>query len=202
MRGDGLTNANVVRTFWRMIDFESQSARILLALARGRNRIDVARCSLAFAYLGTAERLRSGLRRALARHKLSDLQFAILVLLFAAEPASVPMAVLAHRAGVSRSAVTDAFDGLDASGLASRARDRDDRRIIHGRITAAGREKIEKAIDDYLNVTTQTAGCVEELEQHRYPTSLISEGGSCHQAARHSLSSSARLDAGNCAQVS
>lgn len=147
-----------------MIDFESQSARTLLALAGGRNGIDAARCSLAFAHLGAAERLRGCLRRALARHRLSDLQFAILVLLLAAEPDSVPMAVLAHRAGVSRSAVTDAFDSLDASGLASRARDRGDRRIIHGRITAAGREKIDKAIGDYLNITTQIGGFEEPAQ--------------------------------------
>ncbi len=146
-----------------MIDFESQSARTLLALAGGRNGVDAARCSLAFAHLGAAERLRRCLRSALARHRLSDLQFAILVLLFAAEPESVPMAVLARHAGVSRSAVTDAFDGLDASGFASRARDHDDRRIIYGKITAAGRKRVDKAIDDYLYVTTQTAGCLEEL---------------------------------------
>lgn len=149
-----------------MIDFESQSARTLLALAGGRNGSDAARCSLAFAHLGSAERLRGCLRGALGRHRLSDLQFAILVLLFAAEPESVPMAVLADQAGVSRSAVTDAVDSLEVSGLAIRARDRGDRRIIHGRITAAGREKIDKAIDDYLSVATQAADCVAELELH------------------------------------
>lgn len=138
-----------------MVDFESQSAHTLLALAGRRNGVDVARCSLAFAYLGSAERLRYCLRSALGRHRLSDLQFAILVQLFAAEPESVSMAVLAHHAGVSRSAVTEAFDGLDAAGFASRARDCSDRRIIHGRITAAGRERVNKAMDDYLNVATQ-----------------------------------------------
>ena len=141
-----------------MIDFDSQSARTLLEFAGGRNGIDSARCSLAFAHLSTAERLRSGLRGALARHGLSDLQFAILVVLLAVEPEPTPMAILANRTGVSRSAVTDAFDGLEATGLASRARDRRDRRLIRGRITAAGCEKIDKAIDDYLCVSAQTVG--------------------------------------------
>lgn len=145
-----------------MIDFDSQSARRLLALADGRDGIEAARCALAFAYLGAAERMRCGLRSALARHQLSDLQFAILVLLFDVDPEPVSMAVLADQAGVSRSAVTDAVDSLEASGLASRARDRRDRRIIHGRITAAGREKVDKAIDDYLYATARTAGYVEE----------------------------------------
>lgn len=65
------------------------------------------------------------------------------------------MAVLANHAGVTRSAVTDAFDGLEASGLASRARDRGDRRIIQARITAAGHGKVDKAIDDFLDVATR-----------------------------------------------
>lgn len=157
-----------------MIDFESQSARKLLALAGGRNGIEAARCSLAFAHLASAERLRCRLRSALARHQLSDLQFAILVLLFEVEPEPIPMAVLANHSGVSRSAVTDAFDGLEASGLASRTRDRSDRRIVHGRITAAGREKVDQAVDDYLDVATQTptTGSVEELVQHGSPAAL------------------------------
>ena len=140
-----------------MIDFESQSARALLSLAGRRNGIDAARCSLAFAHLGTAERLRCSLRSALARHQLSDLQFAILVLLFEVEPEPIPMAVLANHAGVSRSAVTDALDGLEALGRAGRARDRCDRRIIQVRITADGREKIDQAINDYLRAAMHAA---------------------------------------------
>ena len=134
-----------------MIDFESQSARTLLALAGGRNGIDAARCSLVFAHLGTAERLRRCLRSALARHGLSDLQFAVLVVLFEIEPESAPMAVLANRAGVSRSAATDALDTLEALRLASRTRDHRDRRVIQVRITAAGRAKVDRAISDYLH---------------------------------------------------
>ena len=147
-----------------MIDFESQSARTLLALAGRRNGIDTARCGLAFAHLGTAERLRCSLRSALARHQLSDLQFAILVLLFEVEPEPIPMAVLASHAGVSRSAVTDALDSLEARGLASRARDRCDRRILHVRITVVGRERIDQAINDYLRATMHAAH-IEGLEQ-------------------------------------
>jgi len=65
-----------------MIDYESQAARTLLAIAGRQNGIDAARCGLVFAQLGTAARLRNRLREALARHQLSELQFATLVLLF------------------------------------------------------------------------------------------------------------------------
>jgi DNA-binding MarR family transcriptional regulator len=135
-----------------MIDFESQSARALLALAGGRRGFDTARCGLAFSYLATAARMHRGLRSALAHHRLSDLQFAILVQLFEVEPAPIPIAVLADHAGVLRSAVTDALDGLEAAGFANRTRDRQDRRVIQVRITAVGYERTDQAINDYLRV--------------------------------------------------
>lgn len=137
-----------------MIDFESQAARTLLDSAGRRHGIDVARCEISFAQLSAAERLRGHLRGALARHRLTDLQFALLVLLRAGDAEPIPMAVLARGAGVSRTAVTDAFDLLEASGLAQHARDGRDRRIIRGRITANGRQRIDLAIDDYLRVIT------------------------------------------------
>lgn len=145
-----------------MVDFKSQSACTLLALAGRRNGIDCARCDLAFARLGSADRLRSDLRSALARHRLSDLQFAVLVVLFEREPEPVPMAVQAERAGVSRSAATDALDTLDALRLASRTRDHRDRRVIQVRITAAGRAKVDRAINDYLQVASHASCGVEE----------------------------------------
>jgi DNA-binding MarR family transcriptional regulator len=147
-----------------MIDFESQSARTLLALAGDRSGIDPARCELAFAYLGAAARMRGDIRSALDRHQLSDLQFAILVLLFAGEPEPIPMATLADHAGVSRSAVTDALDGLEASAFATRARHRRDRRVIQVRITSAGREKADRTINDYLGAAEHAANS-EGLER-------------------------------------
>ena len=147
-----------------MIDFESQSVRALLGLANGRNGIDPASCARAFAHLSTAERLRCSLRNALIRHRLSDLQFAVLVLLYDVDPEPIPMAVLAHRAGVSRSAVTDTFDCLIVSGLASRDRDCRDRRIIRGQITTAGRQKANQAINDYLQAAAHAA-TIERLQR-------------------------------------
>jgi DNA-binding MarR family transcriptional regulator len=149
-----------------MIDFESQSARTLLALAGGRSGIDPARCEIAFSHLGAAARMRGAVRSALARHRLSELQFAILVLLFEVEPEPIPMAILADHAGVSRTAVTDALDGLEAAGCTTRARNRRDRRVIQVRITVAGREKTDQAINDYLGAAEHAAN-VEGLERWR-----------------------------------
>lgn len=140
-----------------MIDFESPSVRTLLTLAERHPEIDTAACTLVFAHLHSADRFRRDLRHALALRQLSDLQFATLVLLYAVEPEAMPMAALARKSGVSRSAITDAFDGLIRSGLVSRDRDSGDRRIVGGRITATGRQTTEQAMDDYLRAVMRAA---------------------------------------------
>jgi DNA-binding MarR family transcriptional regulator len=155
-----------------MIDFESQSTRTLLAFADQRCAHGAARCAFVFAHLGAADRIRDGLRSALARHRLSELEFAILVLLFEAEPEPVPMALLARHAGVSRPAVTEAVAGLVESELASRARDCRDRRSVRGRITEAGRQRIDRAINDYLQAATHAAS-VERPDESGIPGSHV-----------------------------
>lgn len=157
-----------------MIDYESQSARTLLAIADRRGGAGAARCRLVFDHLAAAARLRRSLQRALTRHQLSELQFATLVVLSEAEPEPVPMAVLAEHAAVSRPAMTESLDKLEAQHWASRSRDRNDRRSIQVRITAAGREKVDRAIDDYLRAVV--AG-VEELEPARPRAGLFSLSG-------------------------
>lgn len=137
-----------------MIDHESQSARMLLAIAERREKIDVERCCLAFAHLAKTARLRARLSDTLARHRLSDLQFAALVVLIEIQPEPISMALLAEHTSVSRSAMTEALDKLEALHFASRTRDRYDRRVIQVQITAAGRAKADRAIDDYFDVIT------------------------------------------------
>jgi DNA-binding MarR family transcriptional regulator len=137
-----------------MIDHESQSARTLLAIAERRAGVDVRRCRLAFHDLSMAARLRRRFQDTLTRHQLTDLQFAILVVLLEIEPEPIPMAVLARQTGASRSAVTDALDDLETLQLAKRTRDCSDRRVIPVRITAAGRERIDQAINDYLHIAS------------------------------------------------
>lgn len=141
-----------------MTDYEAQSAQTLLAIAARHGEADAARCRLVFARLASAARMRRGLQHALARHRLSELQFATLVVLSEAGPEPVPMAVLAGHCGVSRSAMTESLDKLEAQHLAERTRDRRDRRILQVRITASGRERTDQAINDYLSRLTQRGG--------------------------------------------
>jgi DNA-binding MarR family transcriptional regulator len=152
-----------------VIDYESPSAHTFLALARRRSEADAARCGLVFAQLGAAARLRNRLREALTPHDLRDLDFATLVVLFAGEPEAIPMAVLAEQTAVSRSAMTDTLDTLERLQLATRTRDRSDRRILRVRITAAGREAIGRAIGDYLHAATHDAISGDDARVNRAP---------------------------------
>jgi len=96
--------------------------------------------------------VRRCLHSTLIRHGLSGLQFAALVVLFDSEPEPMPMAVLAEHTAVSRSAVTDAVDKLEMLQLANRRHHTRDRRVTHVRISKAGREKVDRLIDEYLHV--------------------------------------------------
>jgi DNA-binding MarR family transcriptional regulator len=133
----------------------SFAIRTLVAIAERRKGVDAARCRLALLHFESATLIHRGLRRALAGHKLSDLQFAMLVILFSTEPEPLSASVLAEHAGVSRAAVTDALDRLEAAGLIERTRDDFDRRVIYVRATPAGQEKVDRAINDYLHAAEE-----------------------------------------------
>ena len=135
----------------------SFAGRTLITIAERRRGIDGARCRLALLHCETARLLHRSLRRALAPHKLTDLQFAVLVILFSTEPEPIAASVLAEHAAVSRAAITNALDKLEALQFVSRARDDSDRRIIYVRITPAGQEAVDAAINDYLQAAADAA---------------------------------------------
>jgi DNA-binding MarR family transcriptional regulator len=139
--------------------------RTLIAIAERRQAIDGARCRLALLHFETATLLHRSLRRALAPHKLTDLPFAVLVILFSTEPEPISASVLAEHAAVSRAAITDALDKLESLQFASRARDDSDRRIIYVRITPAGQEAVDAAINDYLHAAADAACDVRPAAQ-------------------------------------
>ena len=143
----------------------SFAIRLLITIAERRKGIDADRCRLALLHFETATLLHRSLRRALARHKLTDLQFAVLVILFSTEPEPISASVLAEHAAVSRAAITDALDKLEALQFASRARDDADRRIIYVRISAAGQETVDAAINDYLHAAADAASEVRPAAQ-------------------------------------
>ncbi|HYC71611.1 MAG TPA: MarR family transcriptional regulator [Opitutaceae bacterium] len=161
-----------------MIDHDSPSARALLGIAEGRAGINAACCRVVFRRLGAAARLRRSLQRMLSSHALTELQFAILVVLHRNEPEPTPMAALAEDTGVSRSAVTDALDDLEARRLAHRARDRGDRRVLQVRVTPLGAAMADQAINDYLGTVARAAApTVRNLPARSAPGSQGGPGG-------------------------
>ncbi len=140
--------------------------RTLLAVARQRPGFDEKRCQLALDCLVTGQAVRGALHACLHRAGLSELRFGVLVILFALEPSATTAADLASHAGVTRSSITEALDGLQAHHLIRRQRDSVDRRAIYVRLTKAGRALAEDALLAYLRTATQVTRFVtpDELD--------------------------------------
>lgn len=126
------------------------ACRTLLAIARQRPGLDAARCAVVFGHLDTAAAVQAVLHGLLAKYRLSDLKFAVLVVLFTLDPDPSTPADLAQHAGVSRSAITDALDQLAVQKCVVRERDRADRRSTYVRLTATGRRIMDRALTQYL----------------------------------------------------
>jgi len=136
---------------------ESLAGRTLLAAARQRKDLDPARCRLVFEHLDAAASVRCALQRALAAHRLGDLQFGVLVALLALDPEPVTPADLAGYTAVARAAVSDALGRLAELKLVTRARDPEDGRVYHLQLTAKGRSTVDAALETYLGAMGRVA---------------------------------------------
>lgn len=144
---------------------ECLAARTLLSVARQRKGLDATRCQLVFELLDTALAVQLALHRTLAEHRLGDLQFNVLVALFALDPEPVTPAALADYTAVSRAAITDALVRLETLQLVTRQRDAHDRRVYHVQLTDEGRTTVEQALVRYLTAVAHAARHVEPAEQ-------------------------------------
>lgn len=140
---------------------ECLACRTLVSVARQRKGLDAARCQLVFEHLDTALAVQLALHRTLAQYRLSELQFGVLVALFALDPEPVSPADLADYTAVSRAAITDALVRLESLQLVSRTRDETDRRVYHLHLTENGRSTVDQALVRYLSVVGNVARFVE-----------------------------------------
>lgn len=129
---------------------ECLAAHALLAIAHQREGFDSERCRLVLEHLDTSAMLHAAIHQSLAPHHLSSLQFGVLVVLFSLDPDPIGSADLAVHTAVSRSAITEAVDHLEARKLVTRTRDQVDRRVIYVRLTTEGRKLVEPATQDFL----------------------------------------------------
>lgn len=165
--------------------------RTVLAAARQRNGLDEARCHLVLEFLSTAAAANAALHRQLADLGLSELKFAVLVVLFALDPAPATPADLAIHTSVTRSAITDALDGLEARDLLVRQRDTHDRRLIYVQLTDAGRASADAALTRFLQAAGQLARYVPPANQNAllHACAQLHEGAARLSAAPDSSSS-------------
>lgn len=144
---------------------ECLACRTLVSVARQRKGLDAARCQLVFEHLDTALTVQVALQRTLAEYRLSDLQFGVLVALFALDPEPVTPADLADYTAVSRAAITDALVRLEALALVSRTRGEHDRRVYHLHLTDQGRSTVDAALVRYLSAVGDLARYIEPEAQ-------------------------------------
>ena len=149
---------------------ESLAGRTLLAVARQRKGLDAARCQLVFEHMDASHTLQLALHRVLAEHRLSEIQFGVLVAMFALDPEPVAPAELADYAAVSRAAITDALLRLEFLKFITRTRDDVDRRVFQIRLTAAGRTTIDAALVRYLRAVGDAARHVDAASRTRLLT--------------------------------
>ncbi len=86
----------------------------------------------------TADALLMGVEKTLRATGLSPTQYNVLRILRGAGPDGLPCGEVAARMFTRDPDMTRLLDRLEARGLAVRARERDDRRVVTTRITAAG----------------------------------------------------------------
>lgn len=141
------------------------ACRTLVSVARQRKGLDAGRCQLVFHHLDTALSVQAALQRTLGEYRLSELQFAVLVALFALDPEPITPADLADYTAVSRAAITDALVRLESLQLVSRQRDQTDRRVYHLQLTEHGRLTVDQALVRYLSAVGNVARYIEPSSQ-------------------------------------
>jgi DNA-binding MarR family transcriptional regulator len=144
-----------------MIKRDNLVFRTLVSIARHRPGMDEERCEALMDLIAVAEETRSTLRQALHSLELTEVQFAILMVLLALDPEPVFPASLADHSGVSRASITESVDQLHALGFSARQRSSADRRNWLITLTPEGRRIADKAA---VMVLTTLTGLGRPLE--------------------------------------
>lgn len=111
---------------------------------------DIAAISDFVGLLRAASDISDALDRLLAKHGLLQGRWWVLVLLMRQEDLTSSPSDLAEKAGVTRATMTGFIDGLEREGLVTRLLDSHDRRKFLIRLTAAGQQKLDDVMPDYM----------------------------------------------------
>lgn len=115
--------------------------------------------------LRTGDEVFGAEHRFLARHRISQGRFTVLMLLHRSCGQSRTPAELAEESNVTRATMTGLIDTLERDGLASRKADSEDRRTIHVELTERGRVFIEEMMPEYFQRVSEIIGALDASEQ-------------------------------------
>lgn len=131
--------------------------RTLLAIARQRTDYDELRSHALLEMLAAADAMHGKIRHRLQELALSELQFAVLVVLLALDPEPVLPTTLATHTNASRATMTDILDQFLERTLIARQRSTEDRRNYLITLTDTGRTLADKAENLVLHALAEIA---------------------------------------------
>jgi DNA-binding MarR family transcriptional regulator len=131
--------------------------RTLLQIAARRKGGEAGSCRMVLEVLGAAAAVRTALRREFADVRLGELDFEMLVSLFATDSAGMTPAMLAVQTGATRSAITEAIDRLETRALVRRERSTRDRRSVVVSLTPAGASMSQECISRFIAIASRLA---------------------------------------------
>ena len=115
--------------------------------------------------LRTADMVFEDVNRFLTRHNISQGRFTVLMLLNRPWVETSSPASLAEESGVTRATMTGLIDTLEKDGMVVREQDPRDRRTIHVRLTAQGRDMLEAMLPDYFQCVSSIMMPLDQTER-------------------------------------
>jgi len=146
---------------------------IVRAWRRERPDLDVAPLEVLSRVSRLARHLDLARREAFARHGLEAGEFDVLAALRrSATPYEMSPGQLGAATLVSSGTTTNRLDRLESAGLIERLPDSADRRSIRVRLTAAGRQRVDAALDDLLASERHLLAALAPAERDHLATLL------------------------------
>ena len=141
---------------------EALPFRKVLQVAAQRRHFQAGSFRVILELLSTAAAVRTLIRREFSGLRVGELDFEVLVSLYAMDPASVTPSVLAAYTATTRPSITEAVDRLELRGLTRRERDTIDRRSVTVHLTPAGTAMAQECIRRFIAIA---AGLAVHLQQ-------------------------------------
>ena len=120
----------------------------------------------------TGSDLMAALETVLGRHGMSQGRFLVLIVMNRTPQQEINPSILAEKLGVKRATMTGLLDGLEKDNFIERLADIRDRRKIGVRLTAEGRQVLEKMLPDYYRIMAKLTGSLSEKERETLKTLL------------------------------